>query len=278
MWDYTDKVKNHFQHPRNVGKIEEPSGTGQVGSLACGDALKLMIKVNDQGIIEDAKFQTFGCASAIASASALTEMIIGMTVEQAEQVTNQDIAEYLSGLPKQKMHCSVMGREALEAAIYNYRTGKVLNKELDGEVVCHCFGVTDKEIERVARDNKLKSVAEITEYTKAGGACGKCLDDIQAVLDRVTGEHHESEQPKKKMTTLQKIHLIEEVIEREIRPVLQRDGGNLELVDIDGDTVLVKFRGACSSCPVSAVTLKDVVETKLRESVSEELTVEEAAD
>jgi len=277
MWDYTDKVKDHFQHPRNVGKISDPSGSGQVGSLACGDALKLMIQVDGQGIIRDAKFQTFGCASAIASASALTEMIIGMSVNAAEKITNQDIADYLGQLPKEKMHCSVMGREALEAAIYNYRTGRTLNKELDGEVVCHCFGVTDREIERVVRDNGLKTVEEVTAYTKAGGACGNCLDDIRVLLERITGEMQAAEgATPKKLTTLQKIHLIEESIEREIRPVLQRDGGNLELVDIEGDRVLVRFMGACSSCPVSAVTLKDVVQNKLREAVSEELVVEEA--
>lgn len=278
MWDYTDKVKDHFQHPRNVGKIEDADGAGQVGSLACGDALKLMLKVDENEVISDAKFQTFGCASAIASASALTEMIIGMTVDDAEKVTNQDIADYLTDLPKQKMHCSVMGREALEAAIYNYRTGKTLDKELEGEVVCHCFGITDVEITRVVKENKLTTVEEITEFTKAGGACGNCLDDIRVLLDKILGEQHETAKPKKKMTMLQKIHLIEEVIEREIRPVLQRDGGNLELIDIDDNIVYVKFRGACSSCPVSAVTLKDVVETKLREVVSEDITVKEATE
>lgn len=276
MWDYTDKVKDHFQHPRNVGKIENPSGQGQVGSLACGDALKLMITVDENEVITDAKFQTFGCASAIASASALTEMITGMKVDEAEKVTNQDIADFLTGLPKAKMHCSVMGREALEAAIYNYRTGKVLNKELEGEVVCHCFGVTDVEIKRVVKENHLTTVEQITEFTKAGGACGNCLDEIQAVLDQITGEHHVSSKPAGKMTTIQKIHLIEDVIERQVRPILQRDGGNLELIDVDGDTVVVKFRGACSSCPASGATLKNVVQTTLQEAVSETIIVEEA--
>src|SRR5512137_1029806 len=148
MWDYTEKVKEHFFHPRNVGEVENPDGVGEVGSLACGDALKLTFKLDTNKRIADVKFQTFGCASAIASSSALTEMIKGMTLDQAEKVTNQHIAEYLGGLPEQKMHCSVMGREALEAAIKNYRERKnptAARKPTQKEqnVVCTCFGVTE---------------------------------------------------------------------------------------------------------------------------------------
>lgn len=276
MWDYTDKVNDHFKNPRNVGKVENPDGTGEVGSLACGDALKLMFKLDENGRIKEAKFQTFGCASAIASSSALTEMIIGLTLEEAEKITNKDIAEYLGGLPKQKVHCSVMGREALEAAIYNYRTGKKWDKELEGDVVCHCFGVTDKEIEKAVRENNIRTLEELTNTCKAGGGCGNCLPDIEKIMARV---HAEMDAPavteKPPMTTLQKIHLIEDVIDREIRPALRQDGGDLELIDVDGNTVKVRFRGACSGCVVSAITLKDVVEARLKDNVSEDIRVEE---
>jgi NifU-like protein len=277
MWDYTDKVNDHFKNPRNVGKVDQPDGTGEVGSLACGDALKLMFKLDEQGRIQEAKFQTFGCASAIASSSALTEMILGKTLEEAERITNQDIANYLGGLPKQKVHCSVMGREALEAAIYNYRTGKRWDKKLEGEVVCHCFGVTDKEIERITRENNVKTLEELTNACKAGGGCGNCLPELQKIIGKVHGEQDVAVVPpgKETLTNLQRIHLIEEVINREIRPTLRQDGGDLELVDVDGPVVKVRFRGACYGCIISAITLKDVVEARLRDNVSDEIRVEE---
>lgn len=274
MWEYSDKVSDHFRNPRNVGAVKNPDGDGLAGSLACGDALRLTFKLDGDKRICEARFQTFGCASAIASSSALTEMILGKTIEEAEQITNNDIVNYLGALPKQKIHCSVMGREALEAAIYNYRTGKTLDRKLDGNLVCHCFGATDKEIEKIAREQRLSSAEEVTNACKAGGGCGQCIPEIEAIIARVLGEEKAKTATKPRLTQLQKIKLIEETIDREVRPILRRDGGDLELHDVDGDRVFVKFVGACVSCPVSSVTLKDVVESQLRETVSPDLVVE----
>lgn len=278
MWEYTDKVQEHFLHPHNVGEIEKPSGTGDVGSLACGDALKLTLKINKDDIITEAKFKTFGCASAIASSSVLTEMVTGMSVDDAAKITNEDIASALGGLPKEKMHCSVMGREALEAAIADYR-GQILPMA-QGEVVCECFGVTDLEIIRAIKESNLRSVEEITNFTKAGGGCGKCEDKLREILQNtVSGKASAApinlKVKPKRMTSLQKIKKIEEVLEREIRPGLRKDGGDIELIDVDGDFVIVSLRGACKSCHKSQTTIKEYVEKKLRELVLESLIVEE---
>ena len=273
MWEYTDKVRDHFLNPRNVGVIEDADGVGEVGSLSCGDALTFYFKLDENGKIKESKFQTFGCASAIASSSALTEMVKGLTLEEAKNITNDDIAEYLGGLPKEKMHCSVMGRDALEKAI-TCHLGEP-EKEVEGEIVCECFGVTDLEIKRVVKENHLSTIEEVTDYVKAGGGCGNCHDSIQEIIDTILG----TERPVKKkvpvLTNLQKIKLIEESIEREINPNLKKDAGSLQLVDVDGNRVMVRFGGSCASCVKSPVTLKHYVESRLRELVTPELEVEE---
>ena len=273
MWNYSEKVMDHFRNPRNVGVIEDADGVGEVGSMACGDALTLYIKVDPTGRITDAKFQTFCCASAIASSSALTEMIIGKTVDEAMRITNRDIAEYLGGLPEEKMHCSVMGREALLAAIANYR-GQT-RESLASPLVCECFGVTQEEIERAIKENHLTTREQVTHYTKAGGGCGKCHEKIEEILRAMSQEKAPMPHgPMRRLTNLQKIKLIEETIERYIRPELQKDGGDLELVDVEGNMVMVSLRGLCTGCPSAGVTIKGI-EERLKEMVSEELVVRE---
>lgn len=278
MWEYTDKVLDHFKNPRNVGSIPNPSGVGQVGSLACGDALKLFITVDNAGVITDAKFQTFGCASAIASSSALTEMVKGMHINEAARITNKEIADFLGGLPDAKMHCSVMGREALEAAIENYHTGKTGKKVLEGKVICNCFGVTQEEIERVIRENALTTVEEVTNYCKAGGGCGSCIPDIEDILAQLNAAQKNPVAHNALAAQIpigKRLKMIEETLDREVRPLLRKDGGDLDLVDLIGNRVIISFRGMCAQCHAAQFTMKDVVEAKLRDFVALDLVVEE---
>jgi NifU-like protein len=276
MWDYTKSVMDHFSNPRNVGKIENANGVGEVGSLACGDALKLYLKIDPAtGKIEEARFQTFGCASAIASASALTEMVKGMSLEEAEKITNDDIARFLGGLPEQKMHCSVMGREALEAAIANFK-GEKIEEHQDAQVICKCFWVDEHKLREVITENKLKTVEEVTHYTKAGGGCGGCVPDIKRILEDINGKAAEpSPAGKPQMTNLQRIKLVTTTIETKIAPMLRQDGGDIELVDIDGFEVFVKLRGACAGCPGARATLQNIVQETLRREVDEAITITE---
>lgn len=281
MWDYSDKVKEYFFNPKNAGVLEDANAVGDVGAIACGDALRLMLKVEPEGeLISAARFQTFGCGSAIASSSALTEMVIGKTLDEALQLTNQDIADFLGGLPPEKMHCSVMGYEALRAAAASYRGEAWADDHEDGALLCRCFGVDEGMVERAIRNNKLTSLQQVTEYTKAVASCGTCADAVETVLARVNedmvaaGQLEESAaftlgprkvakalpmaEPKL-LTNLQRIRLVEEAIE-EVRPSLKRDGGDCELVDVEGDDVKVRLTGACVDCHLSGATVAGVQE------------------
>lgn len=286
MWDYSETVKEHFYNPRNAGEVEQANATGDVGSLSCGDALRLMLKINPETeIIEDAGFQTFGCGSAIASSSALTEIIKGMTVDQALEVSNQDIADYLDGLPPEKMHCSVMGREALLAAVADYRGEEWADDHEEGALICKCFAVDEVTIEQTIRANSLSTVEQVANYTKAGGGCASCHEGIEEILSRVMAEAGETfspaaipvpaiaakaevakvespkaEEPKAAisgMAIMKRVKRIATIIES-IRPQLQRDRGDIELVEVLGDTIYVNMSGACSGCQMAAQTLGGV--------------------
>ena len=278
MWNYTEAVHDHFLRPHNVGPLEGANAIGEVGSLTCGDALKLYLKINDQHIIEDASFETFGCASAIASSSVLTDMVKGMSVEDALKITNKDITNALGGLPKQKMHCSVMGQEALEAAIRQWKgEPPVPHAHEDGKLVCKCSGITDAQIIRAITENGLKTVEEITNYTKAGGACGECLDEIAEILAGQLKQKPLVElKPKPRLTNVQRMQKVLKTIDEEIRPQLAADGGDIELVDVDGLRVVVSLRGRCAQCRSSEVTIRDLVQRLLREHVEADIVVEEA--
>ncbi|MBC1238046.1 Fe-S cluster assembly protein NifU [Nostoc sp. 2RC] len=301
MWEYTDKVLELFYNPKNQGAIEDSNEAGvavvfgEVGSIACGDALRLHLKIEvDSDRILDARFQTFGCTSAIASSSALTELIKSLTLDEALKVTNKKIAEYLGGLPEAKMHCSVMGQEALEAAIFKYRgIPLAVHEDDEGTLVCSCFGISEAKVRRVIQENNLTTAEQVTSYIKAGGGCGSCLaniDDLIAAVKQesavavgtsyklstqiaanITTTQVQSPRP---LTTVQKIALIQKILDEEVRPLLIADGGDIELYDVQGDNVQVVLQGACGSCPSSTATLKVAVEAKLQERVSPSLRVE----
>lgn len=279
MWDYSEKVKEHFYNPRNAGPLEGANGIGDVGSISCGDALRLMLKVDpDTETIQDAHFQTFGCGSAVASSSALTEIIKGMSLDEALKVSNQDIADYLDGLPPEKMHCSVMGREALQAAVANYRGEVWTDDHEEGALLCKCFAVDSIMVENTVRANNLTTVEEVTNYTKAGGGCASCREGIEEVLAKVLAEKGETfdpnaapkakvAKPSSAVGTLARIRKIEEIIES-VRPNLQRDKGDIELIDVDGKNIHVALKGACSGCQLEATTLGGV-QQKLIEGLGE---------
>ncbi len=282
MWDYSETVKEHFFNPRNAGAVANANAIGEIGSLSCGDALRLTLRVDPMTErIEQAGFQTFGCGSAIASSSALTEIIKGMTLDEALAVSNQDIADYLDGLPPEKMHCSVMGREALQAAVANYRGESWKEDHEEGALVCKCFAVDAVLIEDTIRANGLDSVTAVTNYTKAGGGCSACQEGIEEILTQVLAEQGKTFDPtapsattagkppidRKGLTNLQRIRRIETAIDA-IRPNLQRDQGDVELVDVDGRDIYVEMTGACSGCQMAATTL-DGIQQRIVEELGE---------
>jgi len=274
MWDYSEKVMDHYRNPRNVGTIEDADAVGVAGSLTCGDQLKIYLKIKDN-VVTDAKFQTFGCGSAVASSSILTEMIIGKTIDEVRKITNKDIADELGGLPPEKMHCSVMGYEALEDALKTYKSeGYVdLDEILDEKkekMVCTCFQVTENVIWDAIKQNGLKTVEEVTNYTKAGGACGKCKSAIQDIIDTY---YNKKKNEAGSLTPTQWILKVNNVIETQISPELQKDGGDIELVDIKNKTIYVKLKGRCSGCKNSTMTIKSFAEKILQDSLGTDITL-----
>jgi len=274
MWEYTDKVRDHFLNPRNVGDLKDANAVAEVGNLSCGDAMKLMLKINEQEIIEDVKFQTFGCASAIASASMLSEIIKGMPLAEAMKITNQDIVDRLEGLPPQKIHCSVMCEEALEKAAQNYYGIQPEESSDDSPIICRCFHITENKLRKTIRENMLRTLEEVTDYTKAGGACGACKTDIQKILDEELGTRDEKNYEADGSTNLERIDHIKKTIFEVIRPALEHDGGGIELIDITGHTVKVHLTGACHACERAEYTLKNFVQEKLRELADPKIEVE----
>jgi len=323
-WEYSEKTKQLFMdavHGRpgtHLGEIEDPDGLGEHGSLACGDAIRFTFRVRrhptdpTKDVITEARYLTFGCTSAIAASEALCTLIEqgGYTPLEELKITNQDIVKYLEGLPKQKIHCSVMGAEALEAAVFNWaqRRGVDLaslgvdlkaDERSEGRIVCKCFSLSEPYIRRKIKELNLRTIAEITGAIKAGGACQSChhvpgglqdlLDDIWGVskpapksLGRlpVLGvpataplQPPPPEQNVPPISTYQFDKKIEKAVEEYVRPLLRRDGGDVEIVDIKGTLVYCRLTGACQGCDHAGQTLRLLVEQTLKEMVDERIRV-----
>lgn len=312
-WEYSEKTKQLFMdavHGRpgtHLGEIENADGLGEHGAIACGDAIRFTFRVErhpddpTQDVITAARYLTFGCTSAIAASEALCSMIEQerRTPIEALRITNDDIVTYLEGLPAQKIHCSVMGAEALEAAVFNWAQKRGVNLQAlgvdvhkdevdEGRIVCKCFSLTEPYIRRKVKELGLKTIPEITNAIKAGGACMACHHKpggLQDILDDIWG----TGQPRvaKEMplapesadaTTLslspyQLGKQVEQAMDAYVRPMLQKDGGDAEIIDIKQGLVYVRLAGACAGCAGAATTLKLLVEKTLKERVDEYIRV-----
>jgi NifU-like protein len=316
-WNYSKKTTDLFMAAvqgrpgTHLGEIEDPDGFGEHGSIACGDALRFTFRVDrhptdpKQDRIIEARYLTFGCTSAIAASEALCAIIEegDYTPIQALEITNQDIVKYLEGLPQAKIHCSVMGAEALEAAVFNWAQKRGVDlvelgvdirrdEQEEGRLVCTCFGLTEPYIERKVKELELKTIPEVTNAIKAGGACMSCHHTpggLQDILNKVWGERptafkelpvlpmarEPKAQPPREMSPFKFAKLVEHVVDDQVRPKLAKDGGDIEIVDIKDTTVYCSMKGACADCIGSQRTLKMMVEQALKEQVDERIRVVE---
>ncbi|MDR3183550.1 MAG: iron-sulfur cluster assembly scaffold protein [Planctomycetaceae bacterium] len=294
----------HGQPGTHLGEIAEPDGLGEHGSIACGDALRFTFKAernNDplKDVIVEVKYLTFGCTSAIAASEALCRLIEAKRLTPIESlaITNQDIVNYLDGLPEQKIHCSVMGAEALQAAVFNWAQKRGVNlnalgidinreEQSAGRIVCQCFTLTEPYIKRKIKELNLHSIPEITAAIKAGGACMTCHHapgGLQNLLDEVWGKQPDNDllpilpaAPKEtepSSSPFQFAKKIEKLLDEYLRPMVQKDGGDLELIDIKDTAVYVELRGACAGCAGAGQTLKYLIERTLKEKVDERIRV-----
>jgi len=308
-WEYSEKTKRIFMDAvqgkpgTHLGEIENPDGEGQHGSIVCGDAMKFTFRVERnedplKDVITEAKYLTFGCTSAIAASEALCSLIEGKGLSPigALKIKNQDIVDYLDGLPQQKIHCSVMGAEALEAAVVDWASKRSVDlteqgvtlsghpaEEDEGRVVCKCFGVTEPYLRRKIKELNLRTIEDIISALKAGGMCGACRyapGGLQDLLNETWGAGEPApatiaSEPVAEAgpSPFQLYRKIEKVIEETVRPVLQGDGGDIELVDIKGWKVYCGLRGACAGCMGASRTLQLIVERTLKDQVDERITV-----
>jgi len=301
IWDeYSDQVVRRMNAPEHQGEITEEDAAklnaklivADFGAESCGDAVRLYWAVyEDNNVIVDSKFKSFGCGTAIASSDVMAELCIGKTVDQAVKITNIDVEKALRdspdvpAVPPQKMHCSVMAYDVIKKAAAQYKNVDMESFE-EEIIVCECARVSLDTIREVIKINDLKTVEQITDYTKAGAFCKSCikpggheekeyylvdiLRDVRAEMDAEAAPVDFSS-----LTLVQKIGAIQKVIDTDIAPALAQDGGGMELIDLDGNTVKVRLMGACSGCASSTATLKGFVEAQIQEKVFADLIVEQ---
>ena len=314
VWEYSEKTKQlfmdavHGKPGTHMGEIENPDGLGEHGSIACGDVLRFTFRVKKhltdptQDVITEAKYLTFGCTSAIAASEALCALIeqSGYTPIEALKIQNKDIVEFLEGLPEQKIHCSVMGAEALQAAVFNWaqRRGVDLKRlgvdihadeQEEGRIVCQCFSLSEPYLKRKIKELNLRTIPAITNAIKAGGGCMSCHHvpgGLQDLLDEAWGgasgkaalepsRTAEGAAEEELVSPYQFSKRIEAAMDEYIRPMLQQDGGDVEIIDIKDTLIYCRLAGACAGCAGAAQTLKMMVEKTLKDVVDERIRVVE---
>ncbi len=308
LWEqYSQKVSDRMDNPVNRGEIteEEASAMGAKlvvadwGAEACGDAVRLYWAVDKaSNRILKARFKSFGCGTAIASSDVMAEMCTGKTVDEAVKITNIDVEKALRdtkdmpSIPPQKMHCSVMAYDVIKKAASIYK-GVDMSHFENEEIVCECARVSLGTIKDVIRINNLKTVEEITQYTKAGAFCKSCirpggheqrkyhlvdiLREVRAEMEKETVQKSMETKDFKSMSLVQKLKAIEKVLEQEIKPMLANDGGSLEVVDIKDSEgyadVYINYIGACRGCPASKNGTLFAIQNYLNEKVDDTIRV-----
>jgi NifU-like protein len=321
-WEYSEKTKRLFldaiygKPGTHLGEIENPDGVGEHGSIVCGDAMRFMFRCEKhptdplQDVIVEAKYLTFGCTSAIASSEALCALLEEKkyTPIQALEIRNTDIVRYLDGLPAQKIHCSVMGTEALQAAVFDWARRRGVDLRLlgvdirpdeeEGRLVCKCFSITEPYLRRKIKELELRTITDVINATKAGGGCTSCHYEpggIQDLLDEIWGRktlrvmagvggavqpgtNGQASAPADpeapwEVSPYRFAKQVEKAVEDYVRPLLREEGGDIEIVDIKNNLVYCRLNGACNGCRGSAQTLKLAVERTLKDTVDHRIRV-----
>ncbi len=235
-------LADHQAKPRNIGKLMNASAVGDVGSIVVGDALRFYIQVKDE-VITAAKFQVFNGQDQIAASSALTELVVGKTLDQASELGVEDLCGFLGGLDHLELPPRPWALDGLSSAIAAYRGDEVdADAELD-PLLCRCHGVPEETVRQSIQVMDLKEVDEVVNATGAGSGCGSCRADIPRLIDSVRAAPKEAPKPARGIGRIQMIHRITRVVEEQLRPTLLADGGDLELLDLDANVVVVRGRG-----------------------------------